>query len=58
MNRPKNKFRKTIELFHEHTGEVVRIIRFRNQKDFDDFVLSYRSMRYPGYNWRFYQRKK
>jgi hypothetical protein len=53
MVRKKTKFNKSIELFHEHTGEVVRVIRFRNQTEFDDFLQGYKSMRYPGYNWRF-----
>jgi len=47
------KYRKSIELFHEKTGEVVRNIRFKNSKDFDYFLYGYKSMRYPGYNWRY-----
>ena len=58
MRKQKGKFKKSIELFHENTGEVVRVLRFRNQKDFNDFLYGYNSMRYPGYNWRFFQRKK
>ena len=47
------KYKKSIELFHEKTGEVVRNIRFKNSKDFDYFLYGYKSMRYPGYNWRY-----
>jgi hypothetical protein len=48
----KKKYKKSIELFHEKSGELVRIIRFKNSKDFDNFLYGYSSMRYPGYNWR------
>ena len=48
-----HKIKKTIELFHEKSGEVVRIIRFKNPKDFNNFLDSFKSMRYPGYNWRY-----
>lgn len=48
----KEKFNKSIELFHEKTGELVRVIKFKNIKDFDNFLSGYRLMRYPGYNWR------
>jgi hypothetical protein len=48
----KNKF-KLIELFHEKSGEVVRVIRFKKLKDFEYFLHAFRSMRYPGYNWRY-----
>ena len=51
MVNQKNK--KSIELFHEKTGEVIRIIRFKKPKDFDYFIYSFKSMRYPGYNWRY-----
>jgi len=47
------KYKKSIELFHEKSGDVVRVIRFKNSKDFDNFLCGYRSMRYPGYNWRY-----
>ena len=47
-----------IELFAEKTGIVVRKIRFRNQRDFDEFLKGFRSMRYPGYNWRYLTREK
>jgi hypothetical protein len=40
----RNKFKKSIELFHEKSGEVIRTIRFKNQKDFEYFLYGYRSM--------------
>jgi hypothetical protein len=49
----KEKYKKSIELFHEKTGELVRTIRFKTPKEFDKFLHSYRLMRYPGYNWRY-----
>ena len=57
MNRMSNKekYKKSIELFHEKTGELVRVIRFKNSKEFDYFLYSYRLMRYPGYNWRYHK---
>ena len=56
----KEKFRTSIELYHEKTGELVRVIRFKNPKDFHNFLYGFRSMRYPGYNWRYHKniRKK
>jgi len=50
---PKEKFRKTIELFDEKTNEIVRKIHFKNSKDFDKFLEDFRLMRYPGYSWRY-----
>lgn len=47
------KYKKSIELFHEKSGDVVRVIRFKNSKDFDHFLYGYKSMRYPGYKWRY-----
>lgn len=49
---------KTIELFAEKTGIVVRKIRFRNQRDFDEFLRGFRRMRYPGYKWRYLDKGK
>jgi len=46
-----------VELFSEKTGDVVRIIRFYNQREFCDFLESFRRMRYPGYSWRFKKKK-
>ena len=45
-----HKIKKSIELFHEKSGEIVRTIRFKNPKDFDYFLYGFKSMRYPGYN--------
>ena len=42
-----------IELITEKTGDVKRVIHFRRSKDFEDFLESYRRMRYPGYVWRY-----
>ena len=49
---------RTIELFAEKTGIVVRKIRFRSQRDFDEFLNGFRRMRYPGYNWRYFDKEK
>ena len=45
-----HKIRKSIELFHEKSGEVIRTIRFKNPKDFNYFLYGFKSMRYPDYN--------
>jgi len=42
-----------IELFDEKTGVVVRTIRFHNLISFDEFLKSFKAMRYPGYSWRY-----
>jgi len=55
---PKEKFRETIELFNEKTNEIVRKIHFKNPKDFDKFLEDFRLMRYPGYGWRYVDKKK
>ena len=52
------KFSKSIELLNEKSGDVVRIIRFKNPKDFDCFLYAFRSMRYPGYKWRYSKTKR
>jgi hypothetical protein len=49
------KYKKSIELYQEDSGELVRVIRFKNSKDFDYFLNSYSLMRYPGYNWRYHK---
>ena len=49
--------KKAIELFNEKSGDVIRVIRFKNQKDFEDFLYGFRSMRYPGYKWRYLNNK-
>ena len=56
--KSKEKFRETIELFDEKTNEIVRKIRFKNPKDFDKFLDDFNSMRYPGYRWRYVDKKK
>ena len=52
------KFREKIELFDEKTNEVVRKILFKNQRDFDKFLEDFKLMRYPGYKWRYVDKKK
>ena len=53
------KTNTTIELFAEKTENVIRVIRFRKSKDFNEFLKGFREMRYPGYGWRYkYIRKK
>jgi hypothetical protein len=47
-----------VELFNEKTGEVVRVIRFRNSMAFNDFLKAFEAMRYPGYCWRYKDREK
>ena len=53
MGRVGTKYKEVIELFDEKTGEVVRVIRFRNSIVFDEFLKGFRAMRYPGYGWRY-----
>ena len=55
---PKEKFREVIELFDEKTNETVRVIRFKNPKDFDKFLEDFKLMRYPGYSWRYINKGK
>ncbi len=54
----KEKFREKIELFDEKTNEVVRKIYFKSSKDFDKFLEDFKLMRYPGYKWRYVDKKK
>ena len=54
MVKKNNKIIKSIELFHEKSGKVIRVIRFKKSSDFDQFLFAFKSMRYPGYNWRYY----
>ena len=49
---------KIVELFYEKTGEVLRLIRFREQKEFKKFLEDFALMRYPGYGWRFKEKTK
>ena len=56
--KPKEKFREVVELFDEKTNEIVRVIRFNNPKDFEQFLEDFKLMRYPGYSWRYGDKKK
>ena len=58
MGRVGTKSKVVIELFSEKTGEVVRIIRFRNTAKFNEFLKGFRAMRYPGYGWRYKDKGK
>ncbi len=52
------KYKVVIELFDENTGDVVRVIRFRNSIAFDEFLKDFKAMRYPGYGWRYRDKGK
>jgi len=54
----KGRYRITIELFSERTGDVVRLIRFHNDHEFREFIKSFNAMRYPGYGWRYKEKAK
>jgi hypothetical protein len=58
MGRDRTKYGEVIELFDEKTGEVVRVIRFRNLIAFEEFLKDFRAMRYPGYGWRYIDKEK
>jgi len=58
MERAGAKYKKVIELFDEKTGEVVRVITFRDSIAFDKFLEAFKSMRYPGYSWRYRDKGK
>jgi hypothetical protein len=58
MSRVGTKYKKAIELFDEKTGDVVRVIRFRNFIAFDEFLKDFKAMRYPGYSWRYKDKGK
>jgi len=58
MGRIGTKYKKLIELFDEKTGDVVRIIRFRDLIAFDKFLKDFKAMRYPGYSWRYSDKGK
>jgi len=51
------KYNKTVVLFDKKTNRVIRRIRFKNSKDFESFIDDFRLMRYPGYDWRFVDKK-
>lgn len=53
MARIGRKYKKVVELFNEKTGEVVRVIRFRNTMAFNDFLNDFKAMRYPNYGWKY-----
>jgi hypothetical protein len=50
--KKRKKYKKSIELFHEKSGDIVRTLRFKQEKDFKNFKYAFNSMRYPGYKWR------
>jgi len=50
--------KRSIELFHSKSGRIIRIIRFKNEKDFNSFLDGFNAMRYPNYNWRFSETTK
>ena len=54
----RGRYRISIELFTEKTGDVVRLIRFRNEHEFNEFIKSFNAMRYPGYGWRYKEKVK
>jgi hypothetical protein len=58
MARIGKKYKKVVELFNEKTGEVVRVIRFRNAIVFNEFLNDFRAMRYPNYGWRLKDKEK
>jgi hypothetical protein len=58
MGRFGTKYKVVIELFDEKTGDVVRVMRFRNPIEFDEFLKGFKAMRYPGYGWRYIDKGK
>jgi len=58
MVRIGTKYKKVIELFDEKTGAVVRVIRFRNSIAFNEFLNGFKAMRYPGYCWRYLNKRE
>ena len=58
MGRVGTKYKVVIELFDEKTGEVIRVIRFRNSIEFSNFLEAFKAMRYPGYGWRYIDKGK
>jgi hypothetical protein len=58
MSRFRAKGKKVIELFDEKTGNVVRTIRFDSPKEFEEFIKGFNEMRYPGYGWRYIDKRR
>ena len=58
MSNIKKKYKEVIELFDEKTGDVIRVIRFHNSIAFYKFLEDFRAMRYPGYGWRYREKRK
>ena len=58
MSRVGTKYKEVIELFYEKTGEVVRLIHFKHPNEFHTFLGDFKSMRYPGYGWRYRDKRK
>ena len=58
MVNNRKKDRIVVELFDEKTGEKVRKIRFSKPGEFDHFLNSFKKMRYPGYDWRYADKKE
>ena len=53
MVKIRNKDKKVVELINEKTGDVKRVIHFRNSNAFNDFLKDFKAMRYPNYSWRY-----
>ena len=45
------KKNRALDLLAEKIDNVLRTKRFRNQKEFQEFIKCLRRMRYPGYGW-------
>jgi len=58
MTRFRTKNKKVIVLFDEKTGSVVRTVSFSSPKEFDEFIKSFKEMRYPGYGWRYKDKER
>ncbi|MFH1100795.1 MAG: hypothetical protein V1726_02005 [Methanobacteriota archaeon] len=58
MRRGGIKYKKVIELFDGKTSKVVRTIRFHNSLAFEEFLRGFQAKRYPGYSWRYREKRK
>jgi len=58
MVRIGTKYKEVIDLFDEKTGAVVRLLHFRNSKEFNEFLKDFKAMKYPGYSWRYRDKRK